>query len=187
MIWSTIIALSVLPWAIAQGGLVINPKNADDNASGSGGAESVPIDISSMFNNRAFAMTPGDADFDGIHSGYPAQFLPDANFTYSGVNYIFPQYKTAGDDNLLAQGQTITPPKGRYFAVHMLAAAETAVATGDINATYADNTTSSSPLLVDPFWDVCKQIKVSSRRNAHHIAVPISLRRRHHLSILLDQ
>jgi len=142
--------LALVPYCLAQGGLVVNPKNADD--SGNGG-QSLPIDISGLVGNRAFAMSPGDADFDGIHSGYPAQYLPLENFTYSGVNYIFPQYKQAGNDNVLAQGQTLTPPKGRYFSVHMLAAAESAIAAGSINATYADGSTTSGPLLVDPFWD----------------------------------
>jgi len=140
----------LLPLCLAQGGLVVNPKNADD--SGNGG-QSLPIDISGLVGNRAFAMSPGDADFDGIHSGYPAQYLPQENFTYNGVNYIFPQYKQSGNDNVLAEGQTLTPPKGRYFSVQMLAAAESAIATGFVNATYADGTTTSGPLLVDPFWD----------------------------------
>ena len=142
--------LGFLPLALGQGGLVINPKNAGLQV-GSHPA-SVPIDLSSMVNNRAFAMTPGDANFDGIHSGYPAQYLPDSNFTYAGINYIFPEYKTSGDDNVLAQGQVVTPPRGRYSSISMLVAAESAVATGYVNVTYTDNTTSSGPVLVDPFW-----------------------------------
>ncbi|EME45088.1 glycoside hydrolase family 29 protein [Dothistroma septosporum NZE10] len=110
------------------------------------------MDLSQLTNNRAFAMRPGDADFDGMHSGYPAQYLPPSNFTYSGVNYIFPQYQDSGNDNVLAQGQVIVPPASRYFSIHMLAAAENAIATGTVNVTYADNTTDSGPILVDPFW-----------------------------------
>ena len=34
-----------------------------------------------------------------------------------------------------------------------MAAAEQAIATGSINATYSDNTTASGPILVKPFWD----------------------------------
>ena len=143
------ILLGLLPVAVGQGGLVVNPKNADD---GSSQMASIPIDLTEFRNNRAFAMSPGDADFDGIHSGYPADYLPDSNFTYGGVNYAFPQYQQSGNDNVLAQGQALTPPKGRYFSVHMLTAAETAIATGYINATYADNTTTSGPLLAHPFW-----------------------------------
>jgi alpha-L-fucosidase len=143
--------LSLLSLASAQGGLVVNPKNADYSIGST--ASSVQLDLTGLVNNRAFAKTPGDANFDGIGSGYPAQYLPQQNFTYSGVKFIFPQYKASGDDNVLAQSQILTPPKGRYVSVHMLAAAETAIATGQVNATYADNTTTSGPILVDPFWD----------------------------------
>ncbi|KXT14807.1 hypothetical protein AC579_9663 [Pseudocercospora musae] len=152
MLRSTLLS-GLLGKALAQNALetlVINPKYHVEAAAGS--AESLPIDISGMVNNRAFAMSPGDADFDGIHSGYPAQFVPASNFTYSGVNFIFPQYKESGNDNVLAQGQIITPPTGRYFSIYMLAAAERAIATGHVNVTYTDGTNHSTPILVDPFW-----------------------------------
>lgn len=151
MVRSLSCPLILLPWAFAQGGLVINPKSADENEAGAH-AGSVKIDLSGLVNNRAFAASPGDADFDGIHSGYPAEYLPDANFTYAGTSFDFPQYRQSGDDNVLAQGQVVTPQKGRYFSIHMLAAAETAIATGDIITTYSDNTTTTAPILVDPFW-----------------------------------
>lgn len=142
--------LGILPLALGQGGLVVNPKNRDDNESG--GSESVAIDLSDLVNNRAFAMFPGDADYDGKQTGIPAQFIPETNITFSGVEYIFPQYKKAGDDNVLAQGQVITPRRGRYSSVHMLAAAEGAVATGYVNAVYSDDTATSGSMLVDPYW-----------------------------------
>lgn len=142
--------LGLLPLALSQGGLIVNPKYANNSNSGT---PSVSIDLTSLLNNRAFAMSPGDANFDNLNSGYPAQYLPASDFTYSGVKYIFPQYRISGDDNVLAEGQVITPPRGRYFSIHMLAAAETAIATGFVNATYADNTTTSGPVLIDPFWD----------------------------------
>ncbi|KAK5137926.1 hypothetical protein LTR08_006695 [Meristemomyces frigidus] len=144
------LVLGLLPLVMAQGGLVVKPQNADD---GSGLTSSIPLDLSGLVNNRAFAMSPGEANFDGIHSGYPAQYLPPSNFTYSGVNYAFPQYNATGNDNVLAQGQTVTLQQGRYFSVHMLAAAEQAIATGAVNATYADGTSTSGQVIVDPFWD----------------------------------
>lgn len=130
---------------------MINPKNRNDGEIG--GTRSLPMDLSELVNNRAFAMFPGDADFDGMHSsGMPAQYLPGNNFTYSGVDYKFPQYKDTGNDNVLSQGQILTPPKGRYFSIQMLAAAEDAVASGNVTAVYSDNTTSSGSMLVDPYW-----------------------------------
>jgi alpha-L-fucosidase len=140
----------LLPLCLAQDGLVIDPKNADN---GGGGGRSIPIDLTTLANNRAFGMSPDDANFDGLHSAFPAQFLPPSNLTFSGVNYDFPQYRNSGNDNVLAQGQTLKPKRGRYFSVSMLAAAESSIATGSINATYSDNTTVSSPILVDPYKD----------------------------------
>lgn len=141
---------TLLPFCTAQEGLVINPKNADNGGSG---GQTIPVDLSDLKDNRAFAMSPGDADFDGIHSGYPAQYLPDSDFTYSGVKYNFPRYQESGNDNVLAKGQILTAEKGRYVSVHMLAAAESAIATGFVNTTYSDNSTASSPILIDPYKD----------------------------------
>lgn len=134
---------------LAQGGLVLNPKTYQGGGEGN---NTIQIDLSSMRNNRAFGMKPGDADIDGSYSAYPAQFMPGAKLSFSGITFDFPQYAEAGNDNVLGQGQTITPPKGKYAAISMLAAAETAIATGTINATYADGSNTSSALLVDPFW-----------------------------------
>ena len=133
--------------------LVVNPRYASSGPRSSS-VSSVTLDLASLRNNRGFGMRPGDADFDGWGSSYPAQFLPTANFTYGGVDYDFPQYTQGrGNDNVLALGQTLSLPRGRYANLHILAAAETAIATGSITAVYADNTTSSSSLLIDPFFD----------------------------------
>jgi alpha-L-fucosidase len=142
--------ISLLPFCLAQDGFVIDPKNADN---GGGGGHSIPFDLSSLTDNRAFGMSPGDANFDGLHSAFPAQFLPPSNLTFSGVNYDFPQYRNSGNDNVLAQGQVLKPNRGRYFSISMLAAAENSIATGFINVTYSDNTTVSNPIIVDPYKD----------------------------------
>lgn len=131
--------------------LTVNPKNSPGAI---GSIPSIPIDISSLRNNRAFSMSPNEANFDGLGSSYPAQFIPAENFTYGGVEFIFPQYQTGNlSDNVLAQGQMLNVTKGRYVGVHLLAAAETAIATGYVNATYADGSTTSGAVLVDPFWN----------------------------------
>lgn len=138
--------------AAADFSLVVNPKNSPGT---SGGTPSLPVNITDLRNNRGFATGPNDADFDGTGAGYPAQYLPAANFTYGGVDFVFPQYQAdGGSDNVLARGQTLSITRGRrYVGVHLLAAAEKSIARGYVNATYADGTTTSGPVLVDPFWD----------------------------------
>lgn len=129
-----------------QAQAVFNPKNVDAGSSGSN--PSFPVDISSLYNNRGFANSPGDADFDGLGNAYPAQYLPPSNFVYNGINFSFPQYQTKGNDNLLALGQTVQVPKGRYFSAHMFASCENGLVEGLVNATYADGSTSSGSVLV---------------------------------------
>ncbi|KAI9685859.1 MAG: hypothetical protein M1822_004137 [Bathelium mastoideum] len=141
--------VAVVPTVLTQA--TFNPQNVVKGSTNYPSA--VSLNISTLFNNRAFGMSPGDANFDGIGSGYPAQYLPPSNFIYNGVLFDFPQYTPTGNDNALAQGQTVQVPSGRYVGVHMMAAAEQAIATGSINAIYSDNTTTSGPVLVKPFWD----------------------------------
>ena len=83
---------------------------------------------------------------------YPAQYMPASNFIYNGFNYSFPSYTSDQNDNVLAQGQEVTIPPGKYFSVQMLVAAETGLAAGFVNATYADGTTASTQVLVPAWW-----------------------------------
>ena len=78
--------------------------------------------------------------------------MPEAHFVYNGFNYSFAEYAETGNDNLLAQGQKLSVPPGRYFSIQMLAAAETGLAAGFVNATYADGSTSSTQILVPAWW-----------------------------------
>lgn len=146
-----LLAVAAFRTAVGQDmGLIVNQRNSPGV---SGSIASLPVDISSLRNNRAFAMVPNDANFDGLGSGYPAQYLPAENFTYGGVDFSFPQYQVNnGSDNVIAEGQALDIPRGRYVSVHMLAAAHHAIAKGYINATYADESTTSGAVLVDPYW-----------------------------------
>ncbi|KAK7755056.1 hypothetical protein SLS62_002871 [Diatrype stigma] len=157
-----LIALTGAAAAASSEQLVINPKNRQNSAEAS---SAVPIDLSHLRNNRGFGREPGDADFDGAGNAYPAAYLPPEDLTYGGIRYVFPQYQKRGNDssssssdgghgydNVLAEGQVLEVPRGRYSGAYMLAAAETAVATGLVNGTYDDGSASSRAVLVDPFW-----------------------------------
>jgi alpha-L-fucosidase len=137
MLWLTLLI------AATQAQVAFNHKNVDAGSSGSN--PSTPLDISSLYNNRGFAMGPGDANLHNLGNAYPVQHLPPQNFIYEGINFTFPQYNTSGNDNVLALGQTAQVPQGRYFSVQMLASCEN----GRFRkCTYSDGSTSSSPVLV---------------------------------------
>jgi hypothetical protein len=73
---------------------------------------SIQLNVSDLYNNRGFSIKPNDSSLEGYGSGYPAQSLPPSKFLYNGINFAFPEYKTSGNDNVLALGQTIEVPRG---------------------------------------------------------------------------
>lgn len=147
-LWTALAWLTTL--VEADFSLVVNSKG---NPGTRGSIASLPIDISGLRNNIGFASHANDANFDGYGSGYPAEFLPASDLIYGGVDFMFPQYTQNGSDNVLAHGQLLNVSRGRYVGMHMLAAADSAIATGFVNATYADGTTTSDPVIVDPYID----------------------------------
>ncbi|KAA8651388.1 uncharacterized protein ATNIH1004_000270 [Aspergillus tanneri] len=111
-----------------------------------------PINLEPHFNNRAFGQEPKDANFDGSGNAYPAQQMPSSTFIYAGTNYTFPIYHASGNDNVLSQGQEIHLPRSKYVSVHILAASESGMASGTLNATYSDGSTSSTQVLIPAWW-----------------------------------
>jgi alpha-L-fucosidase len=83
---------------------------------------------------------------------FPAQYIPPSSFQYNGVNFSFPKYNATGNDNVVALGQNVSVPSGRYSAVYMLASAVTGMASGTINATYSDGSMTSGAVLVPAWW-----------------------------------
>src|ERR1700761_30066 len=77
--------------------------------------------------------------------------MPPSKFIYNGVGYDFPKYTPNGTDNVIANGQTITIPKAKYFAAQMLATAESGMISQELNSTYEGGSQSSSAVLVPAF------------------------------------
>lgn len=61
-----LVCLVVSMQVLAQA--TFNPKNIAQGSSNYPSA--FQLDLSSLYNNRGFAMSPGDADFDGLGSKY---------------------------------------------------------------------------------------------------------------------
>ena len=55
-----------------------NPKNVAQGSSSYPSA--VQLSLSNLFNNRGFAMSPGDADFDGLGSKYNSRSVAGKSF-----------------------------------------------------------------------------------------------------------
>ncbi|KAI4861461.1 glycoside hydrolase family 29 protein [Hypoxylon rubiginosum] len=119
-------------------------------------SQSVPVDLSPFYNNKAFGTYPGEASFDTLGQSYPAPNLgtPDYTSEYTGISYSFPGYTGPNKtDNVICAGQTIPAPAGGdgggpYFSASFLVSAdkEFAIASGNVTFTYADGSASAYEL-----------------------------------------
>jgi alpha-L-fucosidase len=83
---------------------------------------------------------------------FPAQYMPPPQFTYAGINYSFPQYSLSGNDNVICRGQNITVPPAHYSSLCLLASSQSGRASGNLQAHYYDNNSSTHSLLVPSWW-----------------------------------
>jgi alpha-mannosidase len=75
--------------------------------------------------------TPSVGGFDGRGDAFPAEMLPE-QITFNDVQFRLPAAKTGSPNAVVARGQTIDLPEGRYNRVYVLAAS----ADGDQDATF---------------------------------------------------
>ncbi|OTB12539.1 glycoside hydrolase family 29 protein [Daldinia sp. EC12] len=109
-------------------------------------SQSIPLDLSSLYNNKAFGTYPGEASFDTLGQSYPAPDLDEPYYISSdtGIVYSFPGYTGPNKpDNVICDGQTIAVPPGSYFSVSFLVSEdkEGEIVSGNVTFTYADNST----------------------------------------------
>lgn len=133
-------------------------------------AHSVPIDLASYFNNKAFGTYPNETAFENTLSrSYPPlnHLTQDGIYTSksTGVQFDFPSYTGPGQpDNLICSGQTITvastavnhssSSSGKAFSLSMLIAndARDSILSYNLTYLYADGTEAETELRALPFF-----------------------------------
>jgi alpha-L-fucosidase len=101
----------------------------------------LPVVLSTLFDNDGIANAnrPTDGNLDGSGYSLPAEHLPHAGLTtIGGVPFLFPGASPGERNNLIANGQRIELPPGRYHAATLLAAATYGPFSGRIKLHYAD-------------------------------------------------
>ena len=129
------------------------------------GAQSVPIDLTSYFNNKAFGTYPNETTFDTTYNrSYPPlnDLAPGGIYTSqaTGIQYSFPSYTGPSlPDNLICENQTIPIPSngttGKPFSLNMLVANDLRDAIVSYNMTYiyTDGTTALAELRALSFFN----------------------------------
>jgi hypothetical protein len=106
-----------------------------------------PVDLSTVFNNDgvATAERPSDGNFDAIGTTQPGTFhfaaegfpaAPDA--VLAGVKFHLGSLAPGANNNVVADGQVVPVPAGRYSAAYVLAATTNGSYSGSWTARYTD-------------------------------------------------
>ncbi|MGC4746968.1 alpha-L-fucosidase [Micromonospora sp. DT201] len=118
-----------------------------------GAVAPVPLVLDGHFDNDGLDTSGArDGDFDGARKAFQAEALPASGVVdLDGVPFRFPSAAAGAKNNVVARGQTITLPAGRYHSAYFLVSASTAAgfggsASGAATVRYSDGTTSAQPL-----------------------------------------
>jgi alpha-L-fucosidase len=108
----------------------------------------VSVPLAAAFDNTGIASAPGNGPgFDGRGRTFRAADLRRGPVVYAGIPYDFAPRTRRGDDNIIANGQHVVLPRGRYTGGYVLVAAPLGFA-GRVGIAYADGTAGSARISV---------------------------------------
>ena len=112
-----------------------------------------PVSLTAFYNHDAIdTATAHDGNFDGSGYSFPGDSLPaNGLVTVGGVPYQLGSVAAGAKNDIVALGQTIPLPAGRYLSLLFLVAGSYGTASGTATVTYADGSTSTATLTA-PDW-----------------------------------
>nr|WP_042186326.1 alpha-L-fucosidase [Kibdelosporangium sp. MJ126-NF4]CEL17207.1 Alpha-L-fucosidase [Kibdelosporangium sp. MJ126-NF4]CTQ91563.1 Alpha-L-fucosidase (EC 3.2.1.51) [Kibdelosporangium sp. MJ126-NF4] len=122
----------------------INAAAAEPSAAAPG---PVVVPLDKYFDNDGIdSASARDGNFDGSGYTFPAEGLPSGRILVDGVPYAFPSAAAGAKNNIVALGQHVDMPRGRYHAAHLLVAGSYGMAAGTATVHYADGGTTTTSL-----------------------------------------
>jgi alpha-L-fucosidase len=132
-------------------------------ASSGGNGNPIPVALTAYVNNSGLGTGTKSGGFDGEGDTFPPGFLPTgATISTRGIDYLRP---TGEQDNVVALGQTLNLPPGRYSRAYVLVASSHGATLGNTTVHYADGS-SAAALLDSPDW--LKGPETGALSTAHH-------------------
>ncbi|WP_405698887.1 alpha-L-fucosidase [Streptomyces sp. NBC_01383] len=112
----------------------------------------VPVPLDDWFDNDGIDTAEArGGSFDGSGYTFPGEELPAGEREIAGTTFRFPAAGAGAKNNIVALGQRIDLPPGRYLSGLLLTACSYGAASGKATVHYADGTT-SAPALAGPDW-----------------------------------
>ncbi|MEV4315431.1 alpha-L-fucosidase [Actinocrispum sp. NPDC049592] len=112
----------------------------------------VVVPITQYYDNDGIdSSSAHDGNFDGSGYTYPAEGLPSGRIVVDGVPYTFPVAAAGAKNNIVAMGQKLDVPKGKYHSLNFLVSGSYGMASGTATVHYADGGTTTASL-AGPDW-----------------------------------
>ncbi|WP_393096917.1 hypothetical protein [Streptomyces sp. LN325] len=107
----------------------------------------LPVPLDAHFDNDGIgrAAAPG-GDFDGSGYTFPGEELPEGPVEVDGIAFLFPSSAAGARNNVVALGQRLDLPRGRYLSALFLTAGSYGDASGTATVHYADGSTTTAGL-----------------------------------------
>ncbi|MCX4820829.1 alpha-L-fucosidase [Streptomyces sp. NBC_01142] len=140
-----------LPAAADEGEGANEGANEGDNGAGGGDwgtvPTAVPVPLERWFDNDGIDTADArGGNFDGSGHTFPGEELPVGQTEIDGIAYLFPAATAGAKNNIVALGQRIDLPRGRYLSGLFLLADSYGAASGKATVHYADGTTQAAAL-----------------------------------------
>ncbi|PTM93822.1 alpha-L-fucosidase [Streptomyces sp. VMFN-G11Ma] len=106
-----------------------------------------PVSLDSLYDNDGFdTASARGGDFDGSGYTFPGEELPAGRVEVDGIAFDFPASTAGAKNNVVALGQRVDLPKGRYLSAVFLTAGSYGSASGSATVHYSDGSTSTAGL-----------------------------------------
>ena len=145
-------ATAALPLTTASGADAAE-QVGDRSGDRSGGRDWVPVPdavtvpLDSLYDNDGIdTASARGGDFDGSGYTFPGEELPAGRVEVDGIPFDFPAATSGAKNNVVALGQRVELPKGRYLSAFFLTSGSYGNASGRATVHYADGTTTTGGL-----------------------------------------
>ncbi|WP_405849031.1 alpha-L-fucosidase [Streptomyces sp. NBC_01518] len=109
--------------------------------------EPVPVPLDSLYDNDGIdTASARGGDFDGSGYTFPGEELPTGRVEVDGIPFLFPSSAAGTKNNVVAMGQRVELPQGRYLSAVFLTSGSYGNASGNATVHYADGSTTSAGL-----------------------------------------
>ncbi|MFD4508475.1 alpha-L-fucosidase [Streptomyces sp. NPDC058457] len=141
----------------------------------------IPVPLDALFDNDGIDTAAArGGDFDGSGYTFPGEELPAGRIEVDGVPFDFPAATAGAGNNVVALGQRVDLPQGRYLSAVFLTSGSYGNAAGTATVHYADGTTSTAGLSGGDWYAVGGSLSAPYRyqpdggKDAHSVGIGTS-------------